>query len=147
MAELPPARFATGSAISSCFRQLGAVLGISVLIAIARSGAGARDFRCAYTLMAVTGAGGGLIAMTWARSRYRPGMDLEERTLDDTIARTCAVCGAKLTTQEIKDAREEGGPFLCTVHAMEEVPADEIADSSRAWLSRGAVPGPANGGH
>ena len=32
--ELPPARFATGSAISSCFRQLGAVLGISVLIAI-----------------------------------------------------------------------------------------------------------------
>jgi hypothetical protein len=52
-------------------------------------------------------------------------MDLEERTLDDTIARTCAVCGAKLTTQEIKDAREEGGPFLCTVHAMEEVVSEE----------------------
>jgi hypothetical protein len=54
-------------------------------------------------------------------------MDLEEHTLDDTIARTCAVCGAPLTTQEIKDAREEGGPFLCTVHAMEEVP-DPDAD-------------------
>jgi hypothetical protein len=54
-------------------------------------------------------------------------MDLEERTLDDTIARTCAVCGAKLTTQEIKDAREAGGPFLCSVHALEESPADEIA--------------------
>jgi hypothetical protein len=27
-----------------------------------------------------------------------------------------------LTTQEIKDAREEGGPFMCTVHAMEELP-------------------------
>ena len=52
-------------------------------------------------------------------------MDLEERTLDDTIARTCAVCGAKLTSQEIKDAREEGGPFLCTVHAMEEVPEQD----------------------
>ena len=51
-------------------------------------------------------------------------MDLEERTLDDTIARTCAVCGAHLTSQEIQDAREEGGPFLCTVHAMEEVPSD-----------------------
>ena len=55
-------------------------------------------------------------------------MDLEERTLDDTIARTCAVCGAHLTSQEIQDAREEGGPFLCTVHAMEEVPSD--ADES-----------------
>ena len=54
-------------------------------------------------------------------------MDLEERTLDDTIARTCAVCGAELTTQEIKDGREAGGPFLCTVHAAEEAPADEIA--------------------
>jgi hypothetical protein len=54
-------------------------------------------------------------------------MDLEERTLDDTIARTCVVCGAKLTTQEITDAREAGGPFLCTVHAAEEAPADELA--------------------
>jgi hypothetical protein len=54
-------------------------------------------------------------------------MDLEERSLDDTIARKCSVCGAKLTTQEIKDAREVGGPFLCTVHAAEESPADEIA--------------------
>ena len=57
-------------------------------------------------------------------------MDLEERSLDDTIARTCAVCGAKLTTQEIKDGREAGGPFLCTVHALEEAPADEIADAA-----------------
>jgi hypothetical protein len=54
-------------------------------------------------------------------------MDLEERTLDDTIARTCAVCGAKLTTQEIEGGREAGGPFLCTVHALEEAPADELA--------------------
>ena len=54
-------------------------------------------------------------------------MDLEERTLDDTIARTCAVCGAELTTSEIKDAREAGGPFLCSVHAAEEAPADEMA--------------------
>ncbi len=54
-------------------------------------------------------------------------MDLEERTLDDTIAHTCAVCGAALKTSEIKDAREAGGPFLCTVHAAEEAPADELA--------------------
>ncbi|MBE2320081.1 hypothetical protein DVA67_029215 [Solirubrobacter sp. CPCC 204708] len=54
-------------------------------------------------------------------------MDLEERTLEDTISQTCAVCGATLTEAEIKDAREVGGPFLCTVHAAEEAPADEIA--------------------
>lgn len=54
-------------------------------------------------------------------------MDLEERTLDDTIARTCSVCGAELTTSEIKDSREVGGPFLCTVHAAEEAPAEEMA--------------------
>jgi hypothetical protein len=32
-----------------------------------------------------------------------------------------------LTTQEIEGNRELGGPFLCTVHAMEEAPADDIA--------------------
>jgi hypothetical protein len=59
-------------------------------------------------------------------------MDLEERTLDDTIARTCAVCGAELTTQEIQVARESGGPFLCTVHALEEAPADALSDPDLA---------------
>ena len=57
-------------------------------------------------------------------------MDLEERSLDDTIERTCAVCGAELTESEIKDAREAGGPFLCTVHAAEEAPADEIGSDA-----------------
>ena len=53
-------------------------------------------------------------------------MDLEERTLDDTLETTCTVCGARLTQQEIEAAREAGGPFLCRVHAAEELPADEI---------------------
>jgi hypothetical protein len=53
-------------------------------------------------------------------------MDLVERSLDDTIARTCAVCGAELTTAEIEGGRESGGPFLCTVHALEEAPADDL---------------------
>jgi hypothetical protein len=53
-------------------------------------------------------------------------MDLEERTLEDTLEKTCAVCGAQLTEPEIVAAREAGGPFLCSVHAAEELPADDI---------------------
>lgn len=53
-------------------------------------------------------------------------MDLEERTLDDTLEETCTVCGAKLTALEIEAAREAGGPFLCSVHATEELPADDV---------------------
>jgi hypothetical protein len=53
-------------------------------------------------------------------------MDLEERTLEDTLEKSCVVCGAQLTKIEIEAAREAGGPFLCSVHAAEELPADEI---------------------
>jgi hypothetical protein len=53
-------------------------------------------------------------------------MDLEERTLEDTLEKTCAVCGAHLTEPEIQAAREAGGPFLCSVHAAEELPADDL---------------------
>jgi hypothetical protein len=51
-------------------------------------------------------------------------MDLEEHTLEETLERSCAVCGARLTTPEIEAAREAGGPFLCSVHAAEELPAE-----------------------
>ena len=51
-------------------------------------------------------------------------MVLEEHTLEDTLERSCAVCGAQLTTQEIHESRETGGPFLCSVHAAEELPAE-----------------------
>ena len=51
-------------------------------------------------------------------------MDLEEHTLEETLERRCAVCNAQLTTQEILEAREPGGPFLCSVHAAEELPAE-----------------------
>jgi hypothetical protein len=55
-------------------------------------------------------------------------MDLEERTLEDTLEKTCTVCGARLTTLEIDAARENGGPFLCSVHAAEELPAADAPD-------------------
>jgi hypothetical protein len=50
-------------------------------------------------------------------------MDLEEHSLEETLEQTCAVCGARLTGPEIEAAREAGGPFLCSVHAAEQLPA------------------------
>jgi hypothetical protein len=52
-------------------------------------------------------------------------MDLEPRNLDPVVERTCAECGAKLTPAEIEAAIDSGGPFLCTVHAIEEVPLED----------------------
>jgi MFS transporter len=63
VAKLPPSRFATGSAISACFRQVGAVLGISVLVAILGSATRAdllHTFDRAYAWMAVVSAAAGL---------------------------------------------------------------------------------------
>jgi hypothetical protein len=49
-------------------------------------------------------------------------MDLEEREgVDPVIERKCAECGTTLTEEEIKASLETQGPFLCTIHANEEV--------------------------
>jgi hypothetical protein len=52
-------------------------------------------------------------------------VDLEEHSLDPVIERTCVECGAKLTEEEIKAALDAGAPFLCSVHAVENVPLEE----------------------
>ena len=55
-------------------------------------------------------------------------MDPEERSgVDPVIERTCAECGTKLTDAEIQASLDTGGPFLCTVHAAEEVRLDDDA--------------------
>jgi NTE family protein len=73
VAELPPLRFSTGSAVSACFRQLGAVLGISLLVAVLgtpTSPAAALDaFHHAWALMAAGGLGAALIAVGLGRVR------------------------------------------------------------------------------
>jgi hypothetical protein len=57
-------------------------------------------------------------------------MDLEERDgVDPVIERRCAECGATLTDQEIRAALDSGGPYLCTVHANEEVALDEDVEA------------------
>jgi hypothetical protein len=52
-------------------------------------------------------------------------MDLEPHNLDPVIERTCAECGAPLTAQEIEASLDAGGPYLCAIHAAEEVPLEE----------------------
>jgi hypothetical protein len=52
-------------------------------------------------------------------------MDLEEHSLDPVIERKCVECGATLTESEIKASLDSDGPFLCTVHATEQVQLEE----------------------
>ena len=52
-------------------------------------------------------------------------MDLEEHSLDPVIERSCAECGARLSSQEIQASLDAGGPYLCSVHAAEQVPLEE----------------------
>jgi hypothetical protein len=52
-------------------------------------------------------------------------VSLEEQSLDPVIERTCAECGATLTKQEIQASLDAGGPYLCSVHAAEEVPLED----------------------
>jgi hypothetical protein len=53
-------------------------------------------------------------------------VDLEEKEgVDPVIERRCAECGTPLTEREIQASLETDGPFLCTVHANDEVALDE----------------------
>ena len=59
-------------------------------------------------------------------------MGLEEHSLDPVIERTCAECGVSLTEREIRTSLESDGPFLCGVHAAEQVPLEEEGEPEEA---------------
>jgi NTE family protein len=74
VAELPPSRYATGGAIVGALRQIGAVLGIAVLVAVIGAPAGAdpvRAFHEAWLLIAATGVAAATIAVGLGRVRAR----------------------------------------------------------------------------
>ena len=74
VAELPPSRFATGSAISATSRQIGAVLGIAVLVAVIgtpRPEDAVATFHTAWVLMAIPATAAGLMALALGRVRAR----------------------------------------------------------------------------
>ena len=82
VAELPPSRFATGSAISATSRQIGAVLGIAVLVAVVGTPSpedAIATFHTAWELMAIPSAAAGLTALgprPRARAQSRGGVAL-----------------------------------------------------------------------
>ena len=74
VAELPPDRFATGSAVSACMRQIGAVLGIAVLIAVLDHASPADPlgaFMDAYRLEGATALVAAGLALALGRVRVR----------------------------------------------------------------------------
>jgi len=74
VAELAPSRFATGSAIIGALRQIGAVLGIAVLVAVIGTPVASDPvgpFHEAWLLIAATGTVAGLLALGLGRVQAR----------------------------------------------------------------------------
>jgi EmrB/QacA subfamily drug resistance transporter len=74
VAELPPSRFATGGAITGCVRQIGAVLGIAILVAVLATATPADPigpFHDAWRLIAIAGLSSGALALGLGRVRAR----------------------------------------------------------------------------
>jgi hypothetical protein len=55
-----------------------------------------------------------------------------DNAVDPVIERTCEECGTELTDEEIRASLESGGRYLCSVHAAEELPAEELEEEGPA---------------
>ncbi len=57
-------------------------------------------------------------------------MSPDDQGLDPVIEQKCARCGAPLTSREIEVSLDAGGPYLCSVHAIEELPVEDEDESA-----------------
>ena len=128
--DLPPNRLATGTALSSCARQIGAVVGIAVLIAVLGTPAPAeapRAFDEAWLLMAAAFAASALVATRLPSGRVGEiagGAPLRHRL------RPLDVAGLETHEIELHGHRmiyrtAGDGPVILLVHGL--------LDSSRTW--------------
>ncbi len=67
-------------------------------------------------------------------------MGTPEDRFEDPFEGNCQVCGTPLREPEIHRSREIGGPFLCSIHANEELPAIEGSSAGEAELPENPVP-------
>lgn len=83
VAELPRDRFATGSAIFTMFRQIGAVIGIALLVALLDAGgATVSTFHQVWELMIGGGLGSALAALALGRVRARHVESVDDLAVD-----------------------------------------------------------------
>ena len=128
--DLPPNRLATGTALSSCARQIGAVIGIAVLIAVLgtpAAGEAPAAFDDAWGLMAVALAGSALVATRLPGGRLgeiASGAPLRHRVrpLDVPGLETHEL---QLHGHRVIYSSAGEGPVLVLVHGL--------LDSSRTW--------------
>jgi NTE family protein len=123
VADLPVSRLATGTAVSSCFRQIGAVVGIAGLVAVLGT-PGTRTplpaFERAWLLMACTALGAALLA-SWLPGRRRAeesGSESAQRAL-----RAAELPGVERNEMWLHGHRlvyrvAGGGPPLLLVHGL-----------------------------
>ncbi|MBV8991277.1 MAG: alpha/beta fold hydrolase, partial [Solirubrobacterales bacterium] len=123
--DLPPTRLATGTAISSCFHQIGAVVGIAGLVAVLGTH-GSRAlipaFERAWMLMACTALGAALLASRLPARRQAVGAELAPRRRPRRALEVPGVARYEILLHGHRLAyRVAGtGPALLLVHGLFE---------------------------